>query len=306
MKIALTGATGFVGRKLIARLLAGGHELHVVGRRQPGHLAGQVRFHTWDAFKEEPPLDALEGAGAVINLAGEPVAQRWTAAAKLRIQASRVEGTNAVTAAFARLARKPGALLAASAIGYYGDRGDEVLREDSPPGVGFLPETCVRWEEANTKAEQLGVRVVKFRIGLVLGAEGGALKKMLPPFRIGLGGRLGSGRQWMSWIHLDDLVGMILFALERDHIRGPINATSPNPVRNSAFTRALGNALRRPAVFPVPAFALKLLFGEMSGILLDSQRVEPAAAMRSAFPFKFFSLAAALENILRPPAGDCD
>ncbi len=302
MKIALTGATGFVGRRLIARLQGGGHELYVLSRREPADLPDGVRFHQWNALKEHPPLDALEGAGAVIHLAGEPVAQRWTPRAKLRIQASRVEGTNALTAAIARLTHKPKTLLAASAIGYYGNRGEELLNENSPPGSGFLPETSVRWEAASDKAAQLGMRVVKFRIGLVLGAEGGALKKMLPPFRLGLGGRLGSGRQWMSWIHVEDLAGMILFALQREDIRGVMNATSPNPVRNAAFTHALGSALKRPTVFPVPAFALKLLLGEMSELLLDSQRVEPAAALRSAFSFQFPSLASALQDILGPRA----
>ena len=259
---------------------------------QAGHSPRALSRHA-------PPAESLREADAVIHLAGEPLAQRWTAEAKRRIRESRVAGTRNLVEALAALPRRPEALICASAIGYYGSRGDEVLTESSAPGSGFLPEVCVAWEREAQAAEAFGMRVVRVRTGLVLDAGGGALVRMLPPFRMGVGGRLGSGRQWMSWIHLEDLAALFQFAVE-SQVRGPLNAVAPNPVTNSDFTRELARALRRPAVFPVPGFALRLLFGEMADVLLASQRVAPGAAEAAGFRFRFPQLAPALEGLLRP------
>ena len=279
MNISISGASGFIGRHLMKSLAQAGHSLRALSRHAP-------------------PAESLREADAIIHLAGEPVAQRWTAAAKQRILDSRVVGTRNLVEALAALPRRPEALICASAIGYYGSRGDEILTESSAPGSGFLPEVCVAWEREAQAAEAFGIRVVRVRTGLVLDANGGALVRMLPPFRMGLGGRLGSGRQWMSWIHLEDLAALFQFAVE-SQVRGPLNAVAPNPVTNSDFTRELAHALRRPAVFPVPEFALKLLIGEMADVLLASQRVAPAAAEAAGFRFRFPQLAPALESLLR-------
>jgi hypothetical protein len=250
--------------------------------------------HSVQALSRRAPFaESLREADVIIHLAGEPVAQRWTAEAKRRILESRVVGTRSLVEALAALPRRPEALICASAIGYYGSRGDEILTESSAPGSGFLPEVCVAWEREAQAAEAFGIRVVRVRTGLVLGAGGGALPRMLPPFRMGVGGRLGSGRQWMSWIHLEDLTALLLFAVE-NRFQGPLNAVAPHPVTNADFTRELARALRRPALFPVPEFALRLLFGEMADVLLDSQRVAPAAAEAAGFRFRFPQLPPAL------------
>ena len=279
MNISISGASGFIGRHLMKSLSQAGHSLRALSRHAP-------------------PAESLREADAIIHLAGEPVAQRWTAAAKQRILDSRVVGTRNLVEALGRFTRRPETLICASAIGYYGSRGDEILTESSAPGSGFLPEVCVAWEREALAAEAFGIRVVRVRTGVVLDANGGALVRMLPPFRMGLGGRLGSGRQWMSWIHLEDLAALFQFAVE-SQVRGPLNAVAPNPVTNSDFTRELAHALRRPAVFPVPEFALKMLFGEMADVLLASQRVAPAAAEAAGFRFRFPQLAPALESLLR-------
>jgi uncharacterized protein (TIGR01777 family) len=279
MNISISGASGFIGRHLMKSLAQAGHSVCALSRHAPA-------------------AESLREADAIIHLAGEPVAQRWTAAAKQRILDSRVVGTRNLVEALGRLTRRPETLICASAIGYYGSRGDEVLTESSAPGSGFLPEVCVAWEREAQAAEAFGIRVVRVRTGVVLDANGGALVRMLPPFRMGLGGRLGSGRQWMSWIHLEDLAALFQFAVE-SQVRGPLNAVAPNPVTNSDFTRELAHALRRPAVFPVPEFALKMLFGEMADVLLASQRVAPAAAEAAGFRFRFPQLAPALESLLR-------
>lgn len=294
MRIALTGATGFIGRNLTRALEARGDELRILTRfpgGRPGHYA-------WGPTAAPPNTAALEGCEAVIHMAGEPVAQRWTGAAKQRIRDSRVLGTRHLVESLGALAERPRVLVCASAIGYYGSRGDEILTEDSAPGSDFLAESCVAWEAEARAAEQLGVRVARARIGIVLGKGGGALEKMLPPFKAGLGGRLGHGRQWMSWIHVDDLVRLLLWALEQPGVSGAVNATAPNPVINTEFTRDLAAVLRRPALFPVPAMALKLLYGEMSEVLLGSQRVVPAAAQALGFEFRYPLLRGALENLL--------
>ena len=275
MNIAITGASGFLGR----------------------HVAERLRQHSIRAVSTRTGVSARDFAGcdAVIHLAGEPVAQRWTPQVRERIRTSRVDGTRAVVEAMRR--DPPKVLLSASAIGYYGSRGDEILNESAKPGDDFLARTCLAWEREAFAAEQFGVRVAALRISLALGRDGGALQKMLLPFRLGAGGRLGAGTQWMAWIHVDDLAEMFAFALEND-VRGVWNAASPNPVTNAGFTRELGGALHRPAILPVPAFALKILFGEMAGVILGSQRAVPEAALHAGFSFRFADLSAALRDLV--------
>jgi uncharacterized protein (TIGR01777 family) len=299
MKITLTGASGFLGGKLIAKLLAEDHQLHVLGRKRPANLSGSAKFSEWDAMTAEVPVEAVDGADAILHLAGEPVAQKWDETVKRRIRESRVRGTNALVAAIAKASARPKALIAASAIGFYGSRGEERLTEESAPGSGFLPEVCVAWEQAIDQAGAYVPRIVKLRIGIVLGAGGGALEKMLPPFRMGVGGKIGDGRMWMSWIHIDDIVGLLLFALHEARLSGPVNGTAPNPVRNEEFTRALGRALQRPTLFTVPAFALKAMYGEMAGMVLASQRVEPVVAQQAGYRFLHPDLDEALRSVLR-------
>ena len=299
MNITLTGASGFLGNRLIARLLQDGHTLHVLGRKRSASLPVAVGFTEWDAVKEPAPKASLADADAVFHLAGEPVAQRWSDEVKRRIMDSRKLGTRNLVRGLADSARKPAVLVSASATGYYGDRGDETLVEDSDPGSGFLPEVCIEWEKQSLNAEVLGIRVATVRIGLVLGKEGGALAQMLPPFKLGLGGRLGSGRQWMPWIHVDDLIELFVFAMMRDGVAGAVNGVSPTPVRNADFTAALASALHRPAIFPVPRFALKVLFGEMAEVVLGSQKVLPKAAEGAGFGFHYRDVQVALAALLR-------
>jgi uncharacterized protein (TIGR01777 family) len=271
----------------------------VLSRHAGTNLPPGVKLSVWDPVKGLPPDESLRDAGAVIHLAGEPVAQRWSEDARRRIRESRVTGTRNLVAGMAKLAQRPGVLVSASAVGYYGSRGDEVLDESASPAGGFLGELCAAWEQEAQAAEALGVRVVRMRTGLVLDARGGALKRMLPPFRMGVGGKLGDGCHWMSWIHVEDLAALYRFAAENDAAHGAFNGVAPNPVTNADFTRALASAVRRPAIFPMPAFTLKLLFGEMSEILLDSQRVAPKAAESAGFRFRFPELAGALADVLR-------
>jgi uncharacterized protein (TIGR01777 family) len=293
MKIAITGASGFIGRRLMKDLRD--HSLTVLSRHAGTNLPPGVSMLPWNAAAGPPDAAALSGVDAVVHLAGEPIAQRWTPAVKQRIRDSRVAGTRNLVQALAQLPAPPKVLVSSSAIGYYGSRGDEVLTERSAPGSGFLPDICVAWEREADAAAELGIRVVKIRTGVVLAAHGGALQKMLPPFRLGLGGPIGSGKQWMSWIHLDDLVGLVRHAIE-GQVSGAVNGVAPNPVTNADFTRVLGRVLHRPTVFPVPAFALRLLFGEMSEVLLGSQRVVPEAAQGSGYRFEYAELEAALRN----------
>jgi hypothetical protein len=298
MLIALAGATGFTGKALVHHLAGQGHQLVILSRRPVTGMPPQARLVIWDPEKGTAPAEALDGVDAVIHLAGEPVSQRWSKAVKQRIRDSRVLGTANLVSGIAASHQKPKALICASASGYYGEGGARILDESAAPGSGFLPEVCREWEQAAEKAEELGVRVVRLRIGIVLGQGGGALAKMLPPFRAGLGGPLGSGEHWMSWIHLGDLVALIAFAAENPHLRGAVNAASPNPVTNAEFTRALARALRRPAIFAVPPFALRILFGEMSQILVASQRLTPRAAMEAGFKFEHPEIYAALKDIV--------
>ena len=298
MNITISGASGFIGRRLLQVLGGAGHSLDVLSRHAGTHLPQGVRLWVWDPMKDPPPRGSLDRSDVVIHLAGEPVAQRWTAEAKHRIRESRVVGTRHLVEALTTLPRRPGTLICASGIGYYGSRGDDLLDESAPPGSGFLPTVCVAWESEARAAEALGMRVVLVRIGMALDPHGGALQKMLPPFRLGVGGRLGFGRQWVSWIHLEDLAGLFRFAAENP-VHGALNGTAPQPVRNAEFTRELARALRRPAVFPVPPPALKLLFGEMAQVLLESQRVAPHAAEAAGFRFRFPELGPALADLLR-------
>jgi uncharacterized protein (TIGR01777 family) len=286
MNVAVTGASGFIGRRAMQLLRAQGHTARPVSLRSasgPGQLA-----------------NLMDGCEAVVHLAGEPVAQRWSAGVKKRILDSRAEGTRTLLAALRD--HPPNVLVSASGIGYYGSCGARILTEQSSPnpenGHDFLCKVAAAWEQEALEAEKLGIRVVRLRIGTVMGLGGGALQKMLFPFRMGLGGRLGPGLQWMSWIHIEDLANMILFALRESTLRGVLNATSPHPVTNAEFTRALARAVNRPAVIPVPAFALRFLLGEMSEMLLGSQRAIPEAALRAGFEFQYPEIGAALIQIL--------
>ncbi|MEK7385907.1 MAG: TIGR01777 family oxidoreductase, partial [candidate division NC10 bacterium] len=261
MNVAVTGSTGLLGSALVPRLTSGSHGVVRLVRGTPATASGE-RVARWDpdTGAVEPGLD---GVDAVVHLAGESVAGgRWTEARKRRIRESRVHATRRLCETLARLSRPPRVLVAASAIGYYGDRGDQVLREESAPGAGFLPEVCREWEAAAEPAARRGIRVVHLRIGLVLSPKGGALAAMLPVFRLGLGGPVGAGAQWMSWIALEDEVGVIQYALSHPEIQGPINLVAPTPLTNREFTKTLGKVLRRPTIFPVPAPMLRLLMGE--------------------------------------------
>jgi uncharacterized protein (TIGR01777 family) len=303
MKALVTGATGFVGPRLL-RLL----EQPTVVSRNPdraravvGHLAG--RIVRWNPLEGPPPSEAFDGVDVVLHLAGESVAEgRWTAAQKARIRDSRVVGTRHLVQGIVQAARKPAVLVSASAVGYYGDRGDEELTESAPPVHDFLGDVCVEWEREALAAEQSGVRVVTARTGIVLGAGGGALAKMLTPFKLGAGGPLGSGRQWMPWIHVADLARLYVHAAETGSIRGPMNATAPHPVRNSEFTKALGRQLHRPAFMPAPYIGLRIVFGEFAQVLFASQRVIPKVALDTGFVFQYPELAGALREILAPAA----
>jgi uncharacterized protein len=297
LKIVITGASGFIGRRLLKTLGQGGHSLHVLSRHQGTNLPPGVRLSGWDPVKGAPPEDTLRDADAVIHLAGETVAQRWSGEAKRRIRDSRIIGTRNLVEGISKISRKPAVLICASATGYYGTRGDEALTESAAAGSGFLAETCVEWEREALAAEALGVRVAPIRTGMVLDPRGGALQRLLPIFRLGIGGKLGSGKQWIPWIHLDDLANLYAFALENP-VRGALNGTAPNPVTNAEFTRVLASAVHRPAILPVPAFAMKLLYGEMAQILFDSQRVLPHVAENMGFGFRFPQLPGALLNLL--------
>ena len=303
MRVLITGATGFLGRYLCRRLGAESHELWALARdirRAKSLIPELAHAHFWDALAGEPPLEALR-VDAVVHLAGETIAGRWTPEKKRKIYDSRVLGTRNLVEGLARLdaQERPKVLISASAVGYYGDRGDELLTEDALPGTGFLSKVCQDWEREAQRAEELGLRVVRLRFGIVLGSGGGALQTMLPLFRLGLGGPLGSGRQWWSWVHLDDVVGLIAFALKNGALTGAVNATAPNPVRQREFARTLGRILRRPAVLPAPALALRLALGEFAGELLASTRAIPQKAQKAGYRFQHSELEGALRQILR-------
>lgn len=300
MKVAITGATGLIGSALDARLTAAGHRVVRLVRRNPDASRGDV---LWDPARGVLDASALDGVQAVVNLAGEPVAERWTTDRKRRIRLSRIDATTTLVRAIIAAARPPRVLVSASAIGIYGDRADESLDEAAALGEGFLADVGRAWEAATAPAGERGVRTVIARLGIVLSAAGGALEKMLPPFKLGAGGKLGPGTQWMSWVSLDDVVAAIEFALTTDHVSGAVNVVAPNPVTNAEFTHELGHALHRPALATVPAFALKLAYGEMGEqVLMASQRVYPRALERAGYVFRHPQLADALRSALASPA----
>lgn len=296
MKIVIAGGTGFLGRPLAARLAADGHRITLLSRR----TGGRSRYETvvWDGGSTAGPWrDALDGAGAVINLAGEPIDRHWTAAHKRRVLDSRVDATRAIADACLTLPSPPTVFISGSAVGYYGPHGDEPLTESAAAGDDFLATVCVAWESEAMRADNSRTRVVPVRTGLVLARDGGALKRMLPPFTFGVGGRVGSGAQYWPWIHRDDWIELVRFAIENGEVRGPLNATGPVPVQNRAFARALGRAMHRPALVPAPAFALRLLLGEMAEMIVTGQRALPEKADRAGFIFKHRTLESALADL---------
>ena len=299
MRILLTGASGLIGKALQKSFLAKGHEMLLAGRGEPKREI-EIRWSVEEGFREED-MPRLEGLDAVIHLAGEGIAGlRWTDEKKKAIRDSRVIGTHNVVNALAALERKPKVFLSGSAMGFYGDRGDEAVTEASPPGNTFLSEVCKEWEIESRRAEDLGIRTVLLRTSIVLSKDGGALATMLTPFKFGVGGVVGTGQQWMSWISLDDVVGIVNFALENENLRGAVNVASPNPVTNEQFTKTLGEVLYRPTFLPLPEFAVNLVFGEMGdALLIDSTRVEPKRLKDAGYQFKFTDLKSALENAVK-------
>jgi uncharacterized protein (TIGR01777 family) len=301
MKGLVTGATGFIGKRLLRRL-----ERRVVLTRDAEKAKKTLAefnasIYEWDADRDPAPLVAFDGVDAVFHLAGDPVAEgRWTEAKKQRIRDSRIMGTRRLVDTLAALEHKPSVLVSGSAVGWYSDRGDETLTERAQPGSDFLADVCVGWEREAMRATELGIRVVTVRTGVVLGQGGGALAKMLTPFRLGAGSPLGSAKQYMPWIHVDDLVDMMIFAAENKSLAGPMNGTAPNPVTNYEFTKTLGKVVGMPTFMPaIPGFMVKLMFGEFGDILLHSQKVQPQAALESGFKFTYPQLEGALRNILK-------
>ena len=294
-RILVSGVSGPIGAALLPPLKSRGYEVTRLVR-------GAAQSHdqiSWDPAKPIAP-ESVSGFDAVIHLAGESIVGRWTEEKKAKIRSSRVTGTTALAQALAQAKEKPQVFASSSAIGYYGDRGSEVLNESSAPGEGFLSDVCREWEAATHDAVSAGIRTVSMRTGVVLSREGGALAKMLTPFKMGAGGKIGNGQQWMSWIDVQDMVGAIHHILKSDLLQGPVNMVAPRPVTNEEFTRTLASVLARPAIFPMPAFVVKLAFGEMGEtVLLGSQRVEPTQLVMSGYPFRFSSLRASLENILK-------
>ena len=299
MKICVTGATGTIGRPLVGALLARGDEVTVLSRdpdRARSALGGVEAIAWREPTREPAPAGALAGRDAVIHLLGEPVAQRWSARVKRAIRDSRTLGTRNLVEGLRVAAPRPTTLVSQSATGWYGSRSDERLDESEPAGSGFLAQVCADWEAHARRAEQLGVRVVTCRTGVVLSREGGALERMLPPFRLGVGGPIAGGRQYVPWIHLDDVVAALLFCLDHEGAAGPVNVTAPEPATNRDLSRTLGRVLRRPAIAPVPALALRALYGEMVSILTDSQRALPRRLEQLGYRFRQPDLEPALRS----------
>lgn len=299
MKVTVTGATGLIGEALVAALKARGDEVTVLSRN-PENASRKldVAAVAWDPLTEPAPAAALSGRDAVVHLAGEPVAQRWNEQTKRSIRTSRDLGTANLVAGIAASEPRPAVLVSSSAVGYYGKHGDEVVTEETAAGSDFLAEVCVEWERRSRAAEELGLRVVIVRTGVVLDASGGALKTMLPPFKAGVGGPVAGGKQYMPWIHLDDIVGIYLAAIDDGSWSGPVNGTAPNPVTNAEFSKALGRALGRPAIFPVPGFAIRALYGEMAEIVTEGQRAVPQRPLEFGYDFRQPNLDAALASAL--------
>jgi uncharacterized protein len=305
MNILISGSSGLLGTALMPVLHSAGHDVVRLVRSArpatspPAVTSAKARDIFWNPESDELNAGDLEGIDAIVHLAGDSIAARWTPEKKARIRTSRVAGTRLLAARMALMKKPPKVFVSASAIGYYGDRGDEIMTEDSQPGTSFLSHVCREWEAATQVADALGIRTVHLRIGVVLSQEGGALAQMLFPFRMGVGGRLGSGRQYMSWISIDDLLGAIQHVLATESLSGAVNAVAPAPVTNAVFTKTLGKVLRRPTLFPVPAFAVRLLFGEMGQeLLLGSTRVEPSRLIRSGYAFRHPALEGALRFVL--------
>jgi hypothetical protein len=296
MRVAISGASGLVGSALMPALASAGHEVRTMvrpgGRRAPGSIA-------WDPEAGSLDVAALEGVDAVVHLAGESIASRWTEQRKRRIRESRVKGTRLIAASIARLATRPSVLVCASAVGIYGPRRAEPLDETTAPGTGFLADVCQAWEGAADPARAAGIRVVHTRFGVILSEKGGALAKMLTPFKLGVAGKVGSGDQYISWIALDDVVGVIRHALATTDLSGPVNTVAPTPVTNLEFTNTLGRVLSRPTVLPMPALAARLVFGEMAQeLLVSGQRAVPARLVAIGFRFRHPELEEALRSIL--------
>jgi uncharacterized protein (TIGR01777 family) len=297
MKLVITGASGFIGTALCQQLLQQGHTLTLFTRGAPREPnTGVKRWHHWTPGTLRDWDSELDGVDGVINLAGEPIAEiKWSATQRRRLEKSRVDSTHVLVQGCAKAKHTPKFLINASAVGYYGPHGDEIITEEAPAGADFLSQLCLNWEAEAMRAERLGMRVVRLRTGIVLGRGGGALEKMVPPFKWFTGGPLSSGKQWMSWIHLEDQVRLILYLVENQQAAGPINATAPNPARNKDFSRALGKVLHRPSWMPVPGFILRIGLGDMADMLLTGQRVLPAAAQKLGFEFRYPNLPEALQ-----------
>ena len=302
MRIVVTGATGFIGRQLVQLLQSRGDDLILLTRKAPSLSPAslKLRYVVWNPEDERSLIREVDGVDAVVNVAGEPiVGKRWSESQKAKILKSRVNAAQIIARSVKEASSKPKVLINASAIGFYGSRESEILTEDSRAGSDYLAEVCKAWEAHAVRVEDFDVRVVRLRIGIVLAKHGGALRMMLPPFRIGIGGWLGSGNQWMSWIHIKDIVRLILFCLDHESAKGAINAVSPQSVTNKAFSLVLAQVLKRPCLLPVPEFALKLLLGEAAALLLASQRVMPKKAEELGFSFQFPDLRRALEEIVK-------
>jgi uncharacterized protein (TIGR01777 family) len=300
MNVTLTGATGLIGARIVRALQARGDAVTVLSRDPERARAalGDVEAHAWRPLHEPAPSAALTGRDAVVHLAGESVAQRWTDASRRAIRESREIGTRNLVAGIGAADPRPRALVSASAVGYYGPRGDELIAEDTAPGRDFLAQVCMAWEREAARAAEHGLRVANMRTGVTLDHEGGALAKMLPFFRLGIGGPVAGGRQYMPWIHADDIVGLYLAAADDASWEGPINAAAPEPATNRDFSRALGRALHRPAFAPVPGLAVRLLYGDMAEIVTTGQRAVPARALERGFAFRHTDLEQALRDAL--------
>lgn len=299
--VLVTGGTGFIGSRVCNALHQKGDAVYVLSRdpaRAQSKLSSTKAVYGWNPETEKLPVEAIADTNAVIHLAGETIAGRWNPKKKRKIRDSRILSTRNLVASLSDTDTKPHTLICASAIGYYGGNGNESLTEASPAGTDFLAEVCREWESEAQKASEFGIRVVLVRIGLVLGSGGGLLQQVLPPFKIGIGGILGSGKQWMSWIHIDDVVGILLHALDSSQIHGALNATAPTPVQNIEFTKTLGTVLRRPTLFPVPTFGLKLMMGEFADFIVLSQNVIPERTEASGYEFYYRTLESALNALL--------